>query len=578
MGGLHLVVGNVPHVGALEGLASVLLSHGWAELSSELTFKELALATEYLEGSFGGFESETVTSYSDGYEVVTLKPSTLQFFYDLYGFGSSIEPVDILVSYISETERQEYSRYAGADPADVQAFFQAIHNKPAFIFQGTFAPLQKKDGSVQDVSWLRRQRTLNGICIDVDGAEFVDGKHPVEGETLESLLGMLPTELTPSYICLTGNGVHLWYVFDSPVQTFSRNTVRQRKLRALSTGLYRVYGALLDSYDAEPDEYCASLNHCFRAPGSLTKSGDVVRCFCPEASLFRHSTVSAVELSRTVASILGTEFSPDNVLSEGDAAYKTRIEIERDHQAWIEQRLNTPATESQLEFIRSLEEEGLVKPSEMEGIGDISLLDAQNLIKKALNRREEGGKRVGNLNDYSAWTQRPHWLIAGETGGVYNTIFTNITRVKPGNRYNSLHMLAGVAYMMVKPEKTLASLTEDFMGLLKTPWAKAGRPLTERDVKNALLGYNPDNRQTINSVIRTLGFNPFGEPAKRNGRTREQHLAMIAEKRTSEAVGEMVRALKEQPGARKIDVIRATGLSKATVYKYWEKATSRALQ
>ena len=460
----------------------------------------------------------------------------------------------------------------------MQAFFQAIHNKPAFIFQGTFAPLQKKDGSVQDVSWLRRQRTLNGICIDVDGAEFVDGKHPVEGETLESLLGMLPTELTPSYICLTGNGVHLWYVFDSPIQTFSRNTVRQRKLRALSTGLYRVYGALLDSYDAEPDEYCASLNHCFRAPGSLTKSGDVVRCFCPEASLFRHSTVSAVELSRTVASILGTDFSPDNVLSEGDAAYKTRIEIERDHQAWIEQRLNTPASESQLEFIRSLEEEGLVKPSEMEGIGDISLLDAQNLIKKALNRREEGGKRVGNLNDYSAWTQRPHWLIAGETGGVYNTIFTNITRVKPGNRYNSLHMLAGVAYMMVKPEKTLASLTEDFMGLLKTPWAKAGRPLTERDVKNALLGYNPDNRQTINSVIRTLGFNPFGEPAKRNGRTREQHLAMIAEKRTSEAVGEMVRALKEQPGARKIDVIRATGLSKATVYKYWEKATSRALQ
>ncbi|MBR2789816.1 MAG: hypothetical protein IKD70_04265, partial [Eggerthellaceae bacterium] len=95
----------------------------------------------------------------------------------------------------------------------MQAFFQAIHNKPAFIFQGTFAPLQKKDGSVQDVSWLRRQRTLNGICIDVDGAEFVDGKHPVEGETLEALLGMLPTELTPSYICLTGNGVHLWYVF-----------------------------------------------------------------------------------------------------------------------------------------------------------------------------------------------------------------------------------------------------------------------------------------------------------------------------------------------------------------------------
>ena len=213
----------------------------------------------------------------------------------------------------------------------------------------------------------------------------------------------------------------------------------------------------------------------------------------------------------------------------------------------------------------------------MADVDGISLLDAKNLIQKGLNRRGEGDKTVGRLNDYSGWTQKPHWLIAGKTGGVYNTVFSNITRVKPGRRYNSLHMLAGVAYMMVRPEKTLASLTEDFMGLLKTPWAHAGKPLTERDIRNALLGYNPDNRQTINSVVRTLGFNPFGEPAKRNGRTREEHLALVNQRRSDDALERVAAELTKNPAARKTDVIRATGLSKKTVYKYWDEATARAL-
>ena len=573
MEGLHfVVVDTLAQPLVSEELASSLLAAGWAELSSDLSFEELVVATEYLENAFEGFDDALFSSDS----VIGLKPSSLQFFYDLYGFGSSLEPVDILISYINDTEGQAYARYSGAGSADVQAFFEDIHSNPAFIFQGTFAPLVKRNGAIRDVSWLRRQRTLNGVCVDIDGAEFVDGKHPIEADTLAALLSLIPEEITPSYICLTGNGIHIWYSFVRPVQTFSRNTVRQRKLRALCSGLYDIYASLLDGYDAEPDPYCATLNHCFRAPGSLTKSGGIVRCFCRSGKLFKPASVSPVRLSEHVAALLGPGFSPDNVLLESEATYKTRYEIERDHQAWIEQRQKQPASESQLEFIRDLEEEGLIKEGELVDVGTLSLLDAQNLIKKALNRREEGGKRIGVQNDYSQWTQRAHWLVAGSTGGVYNTIFQNIKRVRPGNRYNSLHMLAGVAYMMVKPEKTLSSLTEDYMELLHSSWAKAGRPLTERDIKNALLGYNPDNRQTFNSIVQTLGFNPFSEPAKRNGRTREEHLALLAHKRAEESINLIVSALKEKPGARKIDVIRATGLSKATVYRYWDEATSRA--
>ena len=568
------MVGTIAHSELSNELGEVLLSSGWEELSPTLSFKELVLATEYLDDVFSGGSADGNVSYFDGTDFVTLKPTTLQFFYDLYGFGSSDEPADVLVSYISESDSQEYTRYSGADTADVQDFFQAIHSKPAFVFQGTFSPLRRKDGTTRDVSWLRRQNSLNGICVDIDGAEFFDGKHPIDAETLGSILELIPSDLTPTYVCLTGNGIHLWYVFSSPIQTYSRNTIRQRKLRALTTGLYRVYTLLLEGLDATPDEYCASLNHCFRAPGSLTKNGDIVRCFCRRDAVFMPSGLSVVELSEPVAEFLGSEFSESNVLKPEEAIYRTPLQIAEDHAKWVETRANTPATEAQLEFIHDLEDAGMFRSGELEDLENLSLLNAQNLIRKAVSRRGEGGKVVGQANDYSEWSAKPHWLVAGETGGVYNTVYSNITRVKPGSRYLALHMLAGVAYMMVNPEKTLDSLRDDFMGLLKTPWARAGIPLTERDMKNALLGYNPDNRQSFNSIVKALGFNPFGEPAKRNGRTREAHLALVHEQRTQKTAERVAKARKENPGANKSEIALALELTRKTVRKYWDGVSS----
>ena len=552
-------------------LVSVLTEAGWVELSPTLSFKEMRFATDYLDGVLGPSDEDWYElSFFDGTDFVELKPTTLQFFYDLYGFGSSEETVDVLVSYLGEEEKQEYIRYSGADPADIQEFFQDMNESPAFIFQGTFSQLAKDDGSSLDVSWLSVQRTLNGICIDIDGAEFSDGKHPIDAETLRMILEAIPEELTAQYLMLTGNGIHLWYVFSSFIQTFSRNTIRRRKLKALVEGVYRIYELMLEGLDATVDIKCTTLNHPFRAPGSLTKDGDTVRCFCRAESVFKRSTLTVPALSRLVADSLGDQFLEKDVITEEEAVYRTREEIERNHQEWVSERMQQPATEKQLEFIRELEEQHLFKQEELAQVEGLSQLRAQNLISKALNRRAEGGKQVGKLNDYSDWKTKPHWLIAGETGGVYNTVLRSITRVKPGNRYNSLHMLAGVAYMMVKPEKTLASLTDDFMGLLNSPWGRAGKRLTERDIKNALLGYNPDNRQTANSIVKTLGFNPFSPAPRRNGRTLEEHLALVHAKRSSSTRARITAARQANPGANKTEIAQQLGLSWPTVSKYWE--------
>ena len=131
-------------------------------------------------------------------------------------------------------------------------------------------------------------------------------------------------------------------------------------------------------------------------------------------------------------------------------------------------------------------------------------------------------------------------------------------------------MLAGVAYMMIKPGIPKEDVRDDFMQLLDTPWAKAGIPLTERDIKNALGGYNPNNRQTVNSIITTLGFSPFKPPAKRNGRKQSDHLRLVAEKKIDNSRMKIIEVLKEKPDANMSEVARITGLSRPTVQKHWE--------
>lgn len=539
------------------------------------------MASGVLDGSipvssFGDSDEFFFLYGNDDFVGVDLKPTSLQFFFDLFGYGAIYGSEDILVSFLgSDSDKQTYALYSGADSADLQYFFSSILNRPAFIFQGTFQPVPKKDGTEQLVTWQKRQRTLNAICVDIDGPEYFDGKHPIDPETFEYLWSLVDPRFKPSYICLSGNGIHLWYVFARPIQTFTNSSARRRKLKAFTRALYRYFSIIFEGYDVSVDDGCATLNHCFRAPGSLTKYGDMVLCFCPKEAVFGSSAIDAVELSNSASFFLDFEYPEADVLTYEDLVFKSPGEITAEHNAWLQKKRDTPASEKQLMFLRELEEQGSLKSDEASLLSGINSLDAGALIHKALNRRGSGNKTIGDVNDYSQWTVKPHWLIAGKSGGVYSVILDNIQKVKVGRRYTSLHMLAGVAYMMVRPEKSRASVEEDFLALLKTRWARAGIPLTERDIKNALQGYNPDNWQSRDSIIAALGFDPFGPSAKRNYRSQQDHLDYVARKKKARCLDEMLRVMRATPGCRKSFVISETGLAKGTVYKYWDEALSR---
>lgn len=562
------------HLDSMEGMADLLVnSFGWSELSSDLSEDELYDALNALVENFPSPETSLFqldfSSVSPGF---LLTGSCLQFYFDLYGYGSSVDATDILVSYLSDVESsgaQRYQLYSGDSPADIQYFFESILKQPALIFQGTFFPQYTK-GVPSPTTRAARQRSLNAVCVDIDPVPSASGEHrPMSVDVLEHFLSECPDDLLPGYICLTGNGIHLWYIFDSPVQVFSRSSLRVRKLNALARGLYRCIELVLEGSDSQLDSSCCVLNHGFRAPGSRTKYGDVVRCFCLEENVYRRCSVSASALSRVVAGYLGSEFSSSEVLLDSDAEWKSRKQITEEHEAWLKEKMSTPATEAQLMMLSDLEGQGLLRKVESESLATIDTLRASELIRKALSRRVDA-KLSSTTSSYSSWRTKPHSLIAGSTGGVYKTVLNVMTEVAVGRRYNSLHMLAGVAYMMIQPGVSKAQVREDYMELLSTPWAQAGTPLTERDINNALGGYNPNNRQTVNSIITTLGFSPFKPPAKRNHRKQAEHLSLVAEKKVDSSRAKIVNALAQDPEATMAKVCRMTGLSRPTVKKHWE--------
>ena len=565
------------HYASFGALTDVLETFGWTELFSDLPSDELSNALDVLLTRFFDDQRETeLDLFQSFYLPSPMRGTVLQFFFDLFGYGSEADASQILVSYLPDEYadyRQHYELYSGDSPADIQFFFESIRRQPALIFQGIFLP-QYTNGVLSPTTRASRQRSLNAVCVDIDPLPDHDGvNHPIDPEVLQTFLVNCPPDLLPGYISLSGNGLHFWYIFETPVQMFSKRSLRVRKLNALVHGLYSCIEVLLEGTDSSLDFSCATLSHGFRAPGSLTKYNDLVLCFCPFSNYYRRSVVPAHVLSRTVSEFLGSQFRDDDVLLEEDTVWKSSAQLAADREKWLTQRLNTPATESQLLFLYDLEEQGCLRRDEAEMLSNIDTLHASELIRKALARRNDI-KQPATTSDYSGWFVKKHSLVAGETGGVYQTVLDHITEVRVGRRYNSLHALAGIAYMMIRPGKPKEEVRRDFEKLLSTPWARQGNPLTPRDIENALKGYNPNNVQTVNSIITTLGFSPFRPSAKRNGRKQEDHLAWVAHSKHERNLEKVMRCVEDDPEMKPSAIALATGLSRPTVYKYLNEIKS----
>ena len=201
-------------------LTDCLESNGFVELSVDLTRDELlqgyealtyvepALAssgTSHFDSSIGSFVIRPIAP------VMTVPPTALQFYFDLFGLGDPEKHAynEVLVSYLHlhDDREQTYKLYACDSLADIEFLLSSIRNEPALIFTGRF---QTRNGAYRMPLNTQRaqQRTLNAICVDIDpshnGVEDEDG--PIDPVVLERIFERIDGRLLPSYVCLTGRG------------------------------------------------------------------------------------------------------------------------------------------------------------------------------------------------------------------------------------------------------------------------------------------------------------------------------------------------------------------------------------
>lgn len=152
-------------------------------------------------------------------------------------------------------------------------------------------------------------------------------------------------------------------------------------------------------------------------------------------------------------------------------------------------------------------------------------------------------------------------------------------KTKEGNRYMSMCALTVIAW---KCNVGLEKVRQDLLGLLPGYNKDAKRLVKPKEVDSALRMYNPSAMLTPRNRLEDWQGWEY-KPIKRNGRTRADHVKLMnfvrdeinhldwRNKEGRPKKADIVKAWRaEHTEGRKADCIRETGLSKHTVYRWWD--------
>lgn len=148
--------------------------------------------------------------------------------------------------------------------------------------------------------------------------------------------------------------------------------------------------------------------------------------------------------------------------------------------------------------------------------------------------------------------------------GFYDYLVRKIEeRTQEGHRYTSLFALVCVGH---KCRRALESIREDVLRLAE----RLGLP--KREAEHAVAACNPEKAQTVCAATLEgwLGWS-FDRKTKRNGRTREEHLAAIAKSRTDASRCRVTGYLKANPMATISEIARTLAMGRKTVAKYFHE-------
>lgn len=458
-----------------------------------------------------------------------------EFYRDIFGKGN-IEPT-------ADTDENGVPIYDNEEHMYTPIFIEQkkLKDKKAFgirhyltddNIEDKIENLTKSDNFIfgSPISYAGRKRDAKGarhlyaLCVEIDDLKHSDEEHRLYPDGLKYLYerfdGLLRNEKgqpipnifpCPTYLVLSGTGIHLYYVFETPLNLYPNvaKSLEEFK-RELTKWLWNKYVTYRYTYDKIQFE---SIYQGFRLVGGVTKNGERTVCY----RIGDKVSVEYLNSSRywtTPESHIITSYKLDNdrlTLNEAKTLYPE----------WYQERI----------------------------------------VEKRPKKTWTCDRKV-----YEWWRDK------------------QLPKVAVGHRYYCLYILCIYA---VKCDISREELERDCYALipyLDSLTEKEDNHFTSQDVRAALKAYdNPRNKTyPLNSIRYKSGI--MFPKNKRNGRTRAQHVKIMNFMRDEilhktnwrEGNGRPSAELivlewqQQHPQGRKADCIRDTGLTKPTVYKWWQ--------
>ena len=315
----------------------------------------------------------------------------------------------------------------------------------------------------------------------------------------------------PTFLVLSGNGLHLYYVFKEPIDLYPNIKVQLKSLKYDLT--FRIW-EYKGTSQLKAIQY-QSINQGFRMVGSINAK------YGTELVAFRTGERVTLDYLNAYA------IKPENRVDINKPFHPSRM-------------TRAQAKEAYPEWYQRVVIEG--------------------------NKRKK------------------KWDIAGKVHGddpyaLYHWWLRQIGSIEGGHRYFYLMCLAIYAYKCDVPKQQLRQDMRTAFEDLQM--VKHENALTEEDIRSALEAYDKEYYNFTIADIEKL-TNVRIERSKRNGRTQEQHMEVMRaiQKVTNpnwrrgngrpSAQQRVYDWRQQNPDGRPKECIAGTGLSKNTVYKWWD--------
>lgn len=373
----------------------------------------------------------------------------------------------------------------------------------------------------------RLMRRIYAFAMDVD---------EVRPDTMRYLIKIIEDGLFPRPTAITnsGSGVHFFFILDVAMQVGQKDKLLQN-YRLAQQIYYRLHSKLKEYYTGAQKHH---IGQDYRVVGSITKFGDTTTAW--ESGKFW----KVEDLAKALDLDCKEFYQPVSTASGAMQAYATSI-------------------------AKSL---NIAKP-DMRNAREVYDFIAEHK-DAAYEIRETERKKAG---------KKKKKKLAGWYQTTWNRVYT---KTEAGNRFNAMKGLAIVAYKAGISEERF----EHDLYMLSTLWQeriwKGADPFNADNIEAIMRLYRNGERY-VKTSRKTLeeyfGWKWDGQNRRKNGRSQEEHLKRARAIQTVDypngswrnksgaptAQDKVQEWRRMHPKGKKADCIRDTGLSKPTVYKWW---------